>query len=201
MIVKIYDKFCDDLTTFRLNLLNEWDVEKKWLDYDGSHQNLLEQKENVNNKAEDVFKISKHKWSDLKIDFFYCHYCKVTKEITNISGVCNHNGWLKIGINHFALKKYAKMYPSLFFKSKGPFEKSLNFVKEYNLNGLFLSVYKHNKKLEALSKVYKGRGVSTPAKIDYIRMLKFAGEHEWNHVMQDFFIVEHKKKFNILDII
>ena len=78
MIVKIYDKFCDDLTTFRLNLLNEWDVEKKWLDYDGSHQNLLEQKENVNNKAEDVFKISKHKWSDLKIDFFYCHYCKVT---------------------------------------------------------------------------------------------------------------------------
>tara|TARA_B100000424_G_C22892568_1_gene474803 strand:- start:310 stop:915 length:606 start_codon:yes stop_codon:yes gene_type:complete len=201
MIVKIYNRFCGDLIKFRLNLLNEWCIDENWLNYEGSYSQLIEHNKILNGKAEDIYKISNSKWKKLELDFFYCHYDKNSNEITNISGVKNHNEWIRIGINHFALKKYSKIYPSIFFKPQGPFEESYNFVKKYNMKGLFLTVYKHNKKLQALSKVYKGRGVSTPAKIDYIRMLKFAGEYKWNNVMQDFFVVEYKEKFNILSII
>lgn len=201
-IKRITDKNSDDLFKFRMAAIEECGGAAKHVMMQSNYKNITRiLKDYGATRIEDIYRFTESKWSTTQFDFIDAHYSD-NGDITNISGALQYNNWLRIGIYHFGLKKYSSMYPSVLFQPNGHLDRALDYCKNKNLDGIFISVFPHNNKLKAFSKALKKKtGISTQADINLIRKLKFKGSFVLNDVEQDFFVVELGKEFSITDIL
>jgi len=177
-----------DLYKFRLEAIKECNGKEELINFKGSYQNFIKLTTD-NKRREDIYRFTDEKWSRTEFTFVQCHYVDVGI-ISNISGVKVYNNWIKGAMYHFALQKYSKEYPSVFFSKFGHLSRLIQLAKNKNLYGVFISILPHNKKLSLLCKALKkGTGIPTKGDISLIRQFKFAGSFQYNNVLQDFFVL------------
>jgi hypothetical protein len=190
-IERIYDKYHSDLYKFRMSAIHECGGASKHIMMQSSHKNIIKVlKEHGVHRIEDIYRFTESKWQTTEFNFIDAHYAD-DGNITNISGAKHYNNWLRGGIYHFGLKAYSKQYPSILFQPNGHLQRLINYSIQQELSGIFISIYPHTRRLQALCRALKtGSGIPTTGDINLIRRLKYAGTHMFNDVEQDFFVVE-----------
>jgi hypothetical protein len=190
-IKRIYNKNYNDLYKFRISAIEECGGNAKHVIMQSSHKNIIKVlKEYGVHRIEDIYRFTNSKWQTTDFDFIDAHYAE-DGNITNISGAKQYNNWLRGGIYHFGLKAYSKQYPSVLFQNNGHLQRLIDYCKEENLNGVFISIYPHTTRLQALCRALKsGTSIPTTGDINLIRRLKYAGTHTFNNVEQEFFVLE-----------
>ena len=201
-IKRIYNKDHDDLYKFRISAIKECGGDAKHVMMSTPYPNIV----NVltaygAHRIEDIYRFTNSKWQTTDFDFIDAHYAE-DGNITNISGAKQYNNWLRGGIYHFGLKAYSKQYPSILFQNLGHLQRLIEYSTQHHLNGVFISIYPHTTRLQALCRALKsGTSIPTTGDINLIRKLKYAGTYMLNGVEQEFFVLEgNKKEFNINDI-
>lgn len=201
MMKRIFDKHHPDLIEFRERAIIECGGTKEHLTYTGYHSKFMQMLD-VKRK-EDIYRFTDEKWNRTEFDHIDCHYADDGK-ITSISGALQYGQWMRGGIYHFALKEYTKKYPSRLFWKQGHLERLYSYALEKDLNGVFISIYPHDRRLQALCKKLKdGSGIPTPTNnYKLIRALKYRGNHVFNDVPQEFFVLgENSVSFEFADIV
>ena len=203
-IKRIYNKNHDDLYKFRISAIEECGGNARHIMMSTPYPNIVKVlNEYGANRIEDIYRFTEGKWNSTEFDHIDCHYADDGK-ITSISGALQYGQWMRGGIYHFALKEYTKKYPSRLFWKQGHLERLHSYALEKGLNGVFISIYPHNRRLQALCKKLKdGSGIPTPtSNYKLIRALKYRGSHVFNGVPQEFFVLEgNSVKFNISSIL
>lgn len=189
--VRIHQLDYPDLLEFRKRAVIECSGTEDMIYYRGYHSRFKKLCEELNvSRIEDIYRFTDEKWFSTKFDHIDCHY--VDDKISCISGVVDVNGWMKAAVYHFNLREYAKTHPSRLFWKGGFLDRLIDYSKLLNKKGVFISIYPHNKALQALCKKLKdGTGIPTETNnYELIRSLKYRGTHIYNHVPQDFFVLE-----------
>jgi len=202
-IKRIYDKYDNDLYKFRISAIVECGGAPKHVKMTSHYDNVYKVlSDHGVKRIEDVYRFTDGKWKNTDFDFIDAHYSD-DGCITNISGAKQYKNWMRGAIYHFGLKAYSSKYPSVLFQPDGHLDRLVEYAKEKNLNGIFISIFPHNSRLEALcSKLRFNTGIPTTGNIDLIRQLTYRGTHVLNGVDQQFFVVElNNSIFKITDIL
>lgn len=144
--------------------------------------------ENLNYKVfEDAFKYSNRKWKNTNFDNIEALIEK--DKIVGISGCRIYNNFLRISMHLYLLKSVRSKYPGIKYLKGGWFERHLNYATKNKCDGIFFTVYAHNKKLKGLINNHRGKIISLIDKkhLLYIHDVKEKGEYLFNFVPQTFF--------------
>ena len=201
-LVRIFDKNHNDLTKFRISAIEECGGRAEQLTLTGSYKDIINKLEKHGaHRPEDIYRFIDEKWNRTNFDHVDVNYAD-DGNITNISGALVYNNWMRGAIYHFGLRKYSKQYPTILFRHEGQLGRLMEYSKNKKLDGIFISIYPHEKRLETLChRLKENKGIPTAGDIDLIRLLNYRGNHMFNNVLQEFFAIEFsEKKFDINDI-
>lgn len=183
---RVFELYHSGLTEFRKQAIIECGGTEEYLEY--SYEEIM----NSNaHRKEDIWRFANKKWYETNFDHIDCHYDD-DGNITCISGAVVVGDWIKGGVYHFGLKKYAKQYPSRLFWKDGLLDRLIEYAEIRCKLGIFITIYPHERRLQTLCKKLKdGSGIATQTgNIQLIRSLKYRGLHEYNNCMQEFFAIE-----------
>lgn len=194
MFKRLFDKNDINLYKFRENVIKECggtsgDV---LIDYTLSK---LKQKYPNNLKIEDLYRYTNKKWNLTNFDHIDTYW--IDNEISCISGAVLYNNWIKGAVYHYNLKKYSVQNRTLFFQDNGMLDRLINYAVDKDLDGVFISIYPHNYKLNALvHRMKNNQSIPTTGNLEKIRSMKYYGSKIINNVQQEIFYYKIKNEFN-----
>lgn len=102
---------------------------------------------------EDIYKFSFSKWQQTQFDRLESVLCD--GQVICISGAKIYGQWLRIAMHHYLLKDYRHSHRSLLFRQHGMFQRHVDFAQTCGLQGLFFTIYPHNRRLAKFSEFMK----------------------------------------------
>ena len=144
----IADKWAEPLVTFRDEIIieNGGTIEERKLTIDRATR-MLRHEDLGQDRAEEIFKYSDIKWDETPFD----HILTATSDncVIAMSGARKMNRWLRVGMHLYVLKRARREHRSLYWREGGFLQQHVTYAREHGLDGIFMSVFAHNKHLRA----------------------------------------------------
>jgi len=127
---------------------------------------------------EEIYKFGDFKWQKCNFEGIMAAE-NFNQEVVSISGYRKYGSFLRIGMHLYTLKNYRlqSKFRSLFWRTDGFIDRTLELHKDQNLLGSFFSIYPHNRALarwaEKLSSGQSFGQLSNSEKSIYGNMQKF----------------------------
>ncbi len=185
-IETISDKWDARLTDFRKKIFEvDLGLSAELINNDKPHSWWLSNIEPKN--AEDAFKYSNRKWHT--VDFNNIEAIIENEAVVGISGCKAYGNFLRTSMHLYLLKSVRSVYPGIKYLKGGWFDRHVSHAVTRKYDGLFFTVYAHNKKLKGLIRNHQGKLISLVNKqhLMYIHDVQEKGEYMFNGVPQTFF--------------
>ena len=140
-----YDRNAPEIFDFRLAIVLENGGVSD--DLKLSQHEIYKKYEGNRDAAEEIFKYSSSKWNDLLIDEIVA--AEVNTKIIAISCIGKWKSWIRVGMHMYTLKSARKDHRSLYWREGGFLEQHVRSAILSSADGVFMSVYQHNKHLKA----------------------------------------------------
>ena len=189
------------ITSWRHQVCLENGAESNYLDLEIEKSVLKKEYQSLPEKnVEEIFKYGNWKWK--RTDFDILEVFQQDDQVVGLSGAKVVNGWLRTGMHLYTLKKYRKIYRSLFFKPEGFLERHVEFARNLNLKGVYYSIYPHNRALKTfinyMLETDRSLSPNSPLGSTIKDSIYAGGPYKYNEVGQHFFYIplQSENKFH-----